>query len=201
MNSLQERGWSRPRSPRGIAVDSIRPLPKHRLQGGGNILRPGWTGCLTLGNPVPPQSGHSISVLTSLRLGLFIKFISGNEETYFTPTPSHYFRRHPLDLRHVVVKNGLLAAIIPFDGDASPICFSDGALIVFAAFQQTRSPTFSPRDWSPVIRVADYCVSQSRGRQCCCQRCQSIGVNRNRRRPISSASLSAYCLTDSPINR
>ena len=33
------------------------------------------------------------------------------------------------------------------------------------------------------------------------QRCQSIGVNRNRRRSISSPSLSAYCFTDSPINR
>jgi hypothetical protein len=29
------------------------------------------------------------------------------------------------------VKNGLLAAIMPFDGDARPICFSDAALIVF----------------------------------------------------------------------
>jgi hypothetical protein len=39
--------------------------------------------------------------------------------------------RHPLNLRHIVVKNDLLAAIIPFDGYASPIRFSDGALIVF----------------------------------------------------------------------
>jgi hypothetical protein len=29
------------------------------------------------------------------------------------------------------VKNGLLAAIIPFDGYARPILFSDGALIIF----------------------------------------------------------------------
>jgi hypothetical protein len=43
---------------------------------------------------------------------------------------SHYFGGHPLNLRHVVVKNGLLAAIIPFDGYASPILFSDGALII-----------------------------------------------------------------------
>jgi hypothetical protein len=35
----------------------------------------------------------------------------------------------PLDLRHVVVKNVLLAAIIPFDGYARPILFSDGAKI------------------------------------------------------------------------
>src|SRR6267143_6109874 len=49
----------KPRSPGIIAVASIRPLPKHRLQGGGYILRPGWSGCLTSGNPVPPHSGHS----------------------------------------------------------------------------------------------------------------------------------------------
>jgi len=31
----------------------------------------------------------------------------------------------------------------------------DGALIFFlSAFQQTRSPTFSSRDWSPVIGLA-----------------------------------------------
>jgi hypothetical protein len=33
-------------------------------------------------------------------------------------------------LRHIVVKNGLFAAIIPFDGYARPILFSDCALIV-----------------------------------------------------------------------
>ena len=43
--------------------------------------------------------------------------------------PSHQITRHPLDLRHVVVENCLLAAIVPFDGYASPILFSDGALI------------------------------------------------------------------------
>ncbi len=45
------------------------------------------------------------------------------------PTPSRYFRRHPLNLRHVVVLNCLLTAVIPFDGYARPILFSDGALI------------------------------------------------------------------------
>jgi hypothetical protein len=43
--------------------------------------------------------------------------------------PSHQITRHPLNVRHVVVKNRLLAAIIPFDGYARPILFSDGALI------------------------------------------------------------------------
>jgi hypothetical protein len=44
---------------------------------------------------------------------------------------SHYFRRRPLNQNHVVVKNGLLAAIVPFDDQARPIFFSDGALIVY----------------------------------------------------------------------
>jgi hypothetical protein len=48
-----------------------------------------------------------------------------------TPTPSHYFHRHPLNLRHVVVKNGLRAAIIPFDNYARPILFSDSTLIEY----------------------------------------------------------------------
>ena len=39
--------------------------------------------------------------------------------------------RHPLNLRHIVVKNGLLATIIPFDSYARPILFSDGALIIW----------------------------------------------------------------------
>src|SRR5258708_36757779 len=42
---------------------------------------------------------------------------------------SHQFLRHTLNSRHVVVKNGLLAATIPFDGYARPILFNDGALI------------------------------------------------------------------------
>jgi hypothetical protein len=43
--------------------------------------------------------------------------------------PSHQFLRHTLNSRLVVVKNGLLAATIPFDGYARPILFNDGALI------------------------------------------------------------------------
>jgi hypothetical protein len=55
------------------------------------------------------------------------------------------------------VKNGLLAAIIPFDGDASPICFSDGALIVFVRIPANTVADFSSRDWSPVIlRIGRY---------------------------------------------
>ena len=42
---------------------------------------------------------------------------------------SNQITRHPLYGCHIVVQNGLLAAIIPFDGYARPILFSDGALI------------------------------------------------------------------------
>jgi hypothetical protein len=38
-------------------------------------------------------------------------------------------RRRPLKLPHVIVKYRLLAAIIPLDGDACPIRFSDAAFV------------------------------------------------------------------------
>ena len=44
-------------------------------------------------------------------------------------TPYAKFHRQTLNLSHIVVKNGLLAAIIPPNGYASPIPFSDCALI------------------------------------------------------------------------
>jgi hypothetical protein len=44
---------------------------------------------------------------------------------------SNQVHRHPLNLRHIVVKNGLLATIIPFDSYTRPIPFSDGALIIW----------------------------------------------------------------------
>jgi hypothetical protein len=37
--------------------------------------------------------------------------------------------RHPLNLRHVIMQDRLFAAIIPFDGDACPVRFRDGALV------------------------------------------------------------------------
>ena len=43
--------------------------------------------------------------------------------------PSNQIRRCPFDLRHVIMKNGLLTAIVPFDGYACPIRFSDGATV------------------------------------------------------------------------
>jgi hypothetical protein len=47
-----------------------------------------------------------------------------------TPAPTiTLFIRHPLNLPHVVVKDGLLAAIVPFDRYACPILFSDGTKI------------------------------------------------------------------------
>ena len=59
---------------RAVPVDAIRPFPKHCLQGGGNILRPGCIGCMTFGNPVPSHAGHSTSGTLGLRL--FIKNLS-----------------------------------------------------------------------------------------------------------------------------
>jgi hypothetical protein len=44
------------------------PLPKQCWQGARNILQPGWTGCLTTGNPVPSQAGIR---LLSLRVYVF----------------------------------------------------------------------------------------------------------------------------------
>jgi hypothetical protein len=52
----------------------IRPLPKHSLQGGRYILRPGCVGCWTFATPLPSQAGHFISA--PFRLRLFIKSAS-----------------------------------------------------------------------------------------------------------------------------
>jgi hypothetical protein len=66
-----------------------RQRPPHSLHGAGKILRPGSTGCLTLGNPVPLQAGHLISATGSL--SRFIKFALQKSEAYRsrgrTPTP------------------------------------------------------------------------------------------------------------------
>jgi hypothetical protein len=43
--------------------------------------------------------------------------------------PHIKFSPAPFNLRHVVVLNALLAAIVPLDGHASPIRFGDGALV------------------------------------------------------------------------
>ena len=53
----------------------------------------------------------------------------GNTPAIRCASARSWLTRHPLNLRHVVVKNCLLAEIVPFDGYASPIIFSDGALI------------------------------------------------------------------------
>jgi hypothetical protein len=37
--------------------------------------------------------------------------------------PTFIFFWHPFELRHFIVKNGLLAGIIPFDGHARPNSF------------------------------------------------------------------------------
>jgi hypothetical protein len=63
-----------------------RPLPKHFVQRAAKILRPGWIGCLTLGNPVPSQAEHSISATAILGLSRFMNSSSGMS----TVTLSHY---------------------------------------------------------------------------------------------------------------
>ncbi|HEY5504595.1 MAG TPA: hypothetical protein VIK28_05505 [Sedimentisphaerales bacterium] len=71
---------------------------------------------------MPSQAGHFI--FATFRLVVFMNFISRKGT-------SNQIRRHPLNLRHIVVKNGLLATIIPFDSYARPIPFSDGAPIIW----------------------------------------------------------------------
>jgi len=39
--------------------------------------------------------------------------------------------RHQLNLHHVIVESGLLAAIVPFDGYARPILLGNSALMIF----------------------------------------------------------------------
>ena len=66
---------------------------------------------------------------------------------------SNQSRRYPLNLCHVVVKDGLLAAIIPFDGHASPILFNDGALIISISIPANAVADIEDLDWPPVINA------------------------------------------------
>jgi hypothetical protein len=92
---------------------SILPLPRHCWQRAGKILRPG-CGWATAGNPVPLQAGQSTSVPASLGLGLFMNSFLCDEENHF----------------HVVMRNGLVVTIVPFESYAGPVLFSDGRLII-----------------------------------------------------------------------
>jgi hypothetical protein len=60
--------------------------------------------------------------------------VTGRESGIRTIGKSATLSRHPLKLRHVVVHNGLRTAIVPFNGYARPIRFSDGALICLIVF-------------------------------------------------------------------
>ena len=69
---------------------TIRPLPPHFLQGGGNTRRPSSAGCLTEGNPVPAQAGQCCSA-TSAALSDFlvcslIWIKSSQQEQWWTVT-------------------------------------------------------------------------------------------------------------------
>ena len=68
---------------------------------------------------------------------------------------SNQITRHPLYGCHIVVQNGLLAAIIPFDGYARPILFSDGALIT-----QISIPKNTVADIEGPGLVAGHCLTK-----------------------------------------
>jgi hypothetical protein len=123
-------------------------LPEHSLQGGGYILRPGWTGCVTLENPVPSQAGHLISVTTSFGLGLFIKIVSEikkDTQANFTGTRSTRF----ISLCKIeVVRPSSQLMVTPLQVVSTTVPRS-----VVVAPQRTRSPTLRSLDWSPVIGV------------------------------------------------
>jgi hypothetical protein len=67
---------------------------------------------------------------------------------------SQQFRRNPLNLRHVIMQDGLLAAIIPFDGYACPICFDDGTEI---------GCRVSPANAIPDGQLSGFCAGHSIG--------------------------------------
>ena len=81
--------------------------------------------------PVANRSPHRLKrhIILERHLSQITRDLSNPPPATAHQTASHHFIRHLLNLRHVVMKNGLLAAIIPFDGYARPILFSDGALI------------------------------------------------------------------------
>jgi hypothetical protein len=104
--------------------DSIRPLPEHCWQRGGNIFRPGWAGCLTGDNPVPSHAGHSTSATARFGLGLFMK-------------PAHWNVKRYL-FRHA---DGSPVAIIPLEDGAGPVSFCHATLSSLLSPQQLRAPT------------------------------------------------------------
>jgi hypothetical protein len=92
----------------------ILPLPRHCWQRAGKILRPGCPGWVTAGNPVPSQAGQSTSVPASLGLGFFMNSFLCNEGNHF----------------HIVMRNGLVVTIVPFESYGGPVLLGDGTLIV-----------------------------------------------------------------------
>jgi hypothetical protein len=71
--------------------------------------------------------------------------------------PSNQIRRHALHRSHVIMKNGLLAAIVPFDGYASPIRFRHGATVGLIV-----SPANSVADFECSRLVAGHLSSRKR---------------------------------------
>jgi hypothetical protein len=101
----------------------------------------------------------------------------------FRKLRSNQIRRHSLNLSHVVVKNGLLATAIPFDGYyARPIRFSDGATVGLIV-----SPTNAVADFEQSGLIAGHCAT-----------CRSRDVEPvldlvNSRWPVASDLLNRQC--------
>jgi hypothetical protein len=72
--------------------------------------------------------GEAYRLLNRKSNGSFVQGVPIREAQLVAPL-SRSLPPHPLNMRHVVVKNRLHAAIIPFDGYARPIRFSDGAKV------------------------------------------------------------------------
>jgi hypothetical protein len=57
-------------------------------------------------------------------------------------TPSYQIPNHPFNLTHVVMRNSLFGAIVPFNRYASPIRFCDCALIASVVLPTNRVADF-----------------------------------------------------------
>ena len=69
---------------------------------------------------------------------------------------SNQIRRDPLNSRHIVMKNGLLAAIIPFDSCARTIPFREDALIIWISIPADAVADSEGSGWLPVITHSRY---------------------------------------------
>ena len=77
-----------------------------------------------------PVDHHAMSPTTPSFTSLLLIAPNAHQRPKIsTPDPHIIVVGTRSNLRHIVVKDGLLDAIIPFDGYARPVLFDDGALI------------------------------------------------------------------------